>query len=58
MNPIEPIEQEPQANQLQENQERAPREWIEPSFERMTLKEALSSPPHPTTTDDGITDYS
>ncbi len=58
MNPIEPIEQETQTESPQEKPEQAPREWIEPTFERMTLKEAMTSTPGPNAYTDLPYDYS
>jgi hypothetical protein len=38
----ESTQQNPQPDQLQDAQPQEPREWQEPAFERMTLKQALT----------------
>lgn len=42
MNSEEAVQPNTQEDRTPETEQQAPREWIEPTFERMTLKEAMS----------------
>ena len=42
MNYEEAVQPNTQEDRTPETEQQAPREWIEPTFERMTLKEAMS----------------
>jgi len=38
-------------NQIEENDKSADRAWVKPTLERLSLKQALTRPPHGTTGD-------